>query len=446
MTANPPELERLPPNNKDAERQLLGSVLRDPMLLPEVVTLIRADDFYLHAHQIVFEAMATIADTGREVDIVTIADWIARNKTQGIEDIGGYAYLAGLWDTASSAGLYRQYCEIIREASVSRSLMHAAKQIHVAASDQTGSAAELIGEAEQHVLQIAERTIVSEVVSLEAAIRETYEQIDSRNSGLETANGVPTGFVDLDAIIAGFRNGELVVVGARPSCGKTALSLAFTAHAALNEGMPVLFVSLEQSRTELSERLLCMTARIDGHRLRKGWINQDERQKLMEAGDRLSQAKVFIDDTPGQNMLRIAANARRLHRRHALRLVIVDYIQLIEHENHRASRQEQVSSFSRRLKCLARELKVPVVALSQLNRQTEEGPGREPRLSDLRESGSIEQDSDTVMLMHRTAAESSIININVAKQRNGPRGNVQLMFQKEFMLFQNMAHSTQDEM
>jgi replicative DNA helicase len=253
-----------------------------------------------------------------------------------------------------------------------------------------------------------------------------------------------TGLLDLDDKTAGLQNSELIIIAARPSVGKTALGLSIARHVAVEEAQPVFFVSLEQSRIELAERLLSAQARVNGFRLRKGDLSSADMQKLLGAGDALRQAKFFIDDSPGQGMLRIAANARRLKLRHHIKLVVVDYLQLIEPDNRRDSRQEQVANISRRLKFLAKELKLPVVALAQLNRSPEEREGHRPRLADLRESGSIEMDADTVLLLHRPemyepGQNPGTVEIIIAKQRNGPTGEVTLTFLKEFMRFENFA-------
>jgi replicative DNA helicase len=253
--------------------------------------------------------------------------------------------------------------------------------------------------------------------------------------------GVPTGYTDLDKILAGMQKSELIIVAARPSVGKTSFALNVVRNV-LKEGMPVLFVSLEQARIELAERLLCCQALVDSHKLRKGYLNEEEFGKLMDASGTLCETKLFIDDTPGQSMLRIAANARRLKLRHDLRLVVIDYLQLIDPDNKRDSRQEQVASISRRLKFLARELHIPVMALAQVNRSSEDRQDHKPRLSDLRESGALEQDADTVLLLHRPelrepGQHEGIVEVIVGKQRNGPTGEVTLYYRKEFMRFEN---------
>jgi replicative DNA helicase len=255
---------------------------------------------------------------------------------------------------------------------------------------------------------------------------------------------LPTGYVDLDDKTAGLQNSELIIIAARPSVGKTSFALNIARHIAVEDNHPIFFVSLEQSRVELAERLLCRQARVDSHKLRKGNLSSEDMQKLIEAGDVLRHAKMFIDDTPGQGMLRITANARRLRLRHGIKMVVIDYLQLIEPDNRRDSRQEQVANISRRLKFLARELQIPVVALAQLNRSPEDRQGGKPRLADLRESGAIEQDADTVMLLHRPelyepAQNEGTVEVIISKQRNGPTGEVTLTFLKQFMCFENHA-------
>jgi replicative DNA helicase len=256
-------------------------------------------------------------------------------------------------------------------------------------------------------------------------------------------SGLSTGYIDLDEITAGLQNSELIIIAARPSVGKTAFSLNLVRNMAVEGGVPVFFVSLEQSRIELAERLLCCQSRVDSHKLRKGHLSDDETRKLIEAGGVLRNAKLYIDDTPGQGMLRIAANARRLKLRAGLKLVVIDYLQLIEPDNRRDPRQEQVAQISRRLKFLARELQIPVIALAQVNRSSEDRQDHRPRLADLRESGSIEQDADTVLMLHRPdrydPGQQGVIEVIVAKQRNGPTGEITLSYLKEFMRYEDFA-------
>ena len=435
--------ERLPPHSREAERSVLGSMLRDNGVIGDVVQVVRLENFYADAHRKVFAAIIALYDRGHPVDLVTLAEHLKEQKH--IDDIGGYAYLAELWDAAPTAANAEYYARIVRDKAVVRHLIHASTEVLRDAYDQAQPADELLEAAERKILDIAEMGVTGQTFTLEEALAQAYDRIDTRHQRDQLAiSGLPTGFIDLDDKTAGLQNSELIVVAARPSCGKTAFSLNVVRHIAVEEGHPAFFVSLEQSRIELAERLLCCQARVDSHRLRKGTLSADDMQKLIEAGGRLRNAKLFIDDTPGQGMLRIAANARRLKARHGIKVVVIDYLQLIEPDNRRDSRQEQVAHISRRLKFLARELQIPVFALAQVNRSSEERQDHRPRLADLRESGAIEQDADTVLLLHRPelfepGQHEGIVEVIIAKQRNGPTGEVTLTFLKQFMRFENFA-------
>jgi replicative DNA helicase len=436
-------LERLPPQSRDAERCVLGSMLRDNGAIGDVLQIVREENFYLDAHQKVFEGITALYDKGQPVDLVILAEWLREQKL--IEDVGGYGYLADLWDAAPTAANAEYYAKIVRDKAIIRHLIHASTEILRDSYDQAMPADELLEMAERKVLDIAQMGITGQTFTLEQAVNEAYNRIDTRHQQDQWAiSGLPTGFVDLDEKTAGLQNSELIIVAARPSVGKTAFALNLARHVAVEDNRPAFFVSLEQSRIELAERLLCNQARVDSHKLRKGHLSSDEMDKLIEAGGLLRTAKLFIDDTPGQGMLRIAANARRLKLRHGIRIVFIDYLQLIEPDNRRESRQEQVAVISRRLKHLARELQIPVVALAQLNRSSEDRTDHKPRLADLRESGSIEQDADTVMLLHRPemyepGQHEGTVECMIAKQRNGPTGEVTLTFLKHFMRFENFA-------
>ena len=436
-------LERLPPHNREAERSILGSMLRDNKIIPDLVLKVRADDFYIFGHQKIFEGIAALAvEQGKNADIVTLSEWLQERKF--LEDAGGYGYLTDLWDAApGSAGNAFQHAEIVKQKAIIRELIHACGEISAQAADQSTPAGELLDSAERRIFEIAEMGVTGETKTLQEALSEAYDRLDYRKRrGDGEYSGVPTGYADFDALTAGFQNSELIIVAARPSVGKTSFALNVVRHVAVVEQLPVLFISLEQARIELAERLLCCQASIDSHKLRKGHLNVDDETRLMDAGDALSRATLFIDDAPGQSVLRIAANARRLKKRHELRMIVIDYLQLIDPDDKSANRQEQVAAISRRLKILARELQIPVVALAQMNRRSEDRQDSEPRLSDLRESGAIEQDADTVIILHRekpdeAAAFSNSIEIRVivAKQRNGPTDAVSLMYEKQYMRF-----------
>ena len=433
---------RLPPQNLDAERSVLGSILRDNTVLDDVVQIVRTPNFYTDAHQKIFDACVKMRDHGDAIDLVTLREYLAAQKQ--IEDVGGVTYLASLWDAAPTAANAVYYARIVRDKGLVRNLIHASTEILRDAYDQAAPATELLEGAERKIFDIAQMGVTGQYISLKDALDEAYRRIDVRvGRGPTSVSGVATGFIDLDEKTAGLQASELIIVAARPSVGKTAFSLNLVRNMIVQEQKTVFFVSLEQSRIELVERLLCSQGKVDSHRLRKGQLSADDMSRLVEAGDQLSSAKLFIDDSPAQGMLRITANARRLKMRHGLDIVFIDYLQLIEPENKRDSRQEQVGAISRRLKFLAKELEIPVVALAQVNRSSEDRQDHKPRLSDLRESGSIEQDADTVMLLHRPDAEpgqqGETIDIIIAKQRNGPTDTVTLTFLKPFMRFENFA-------
>jgi replicative DNA helicase len=442
----PPEqegAERLPPQSREAERCVLGSMLRDNPVIGDVLQIVRADDFYADAHRKIFQAVCSLYDKGHPVDLVVLAELL--KEQQQIEDVGGYGYLGELWDAAPTAANAEYYARIVRDKAVVRNLIHASTEILRDAYDQAQPADELLGDAERRILDIAEKGVTGQTYTLEQAIDQAYDRIDKYHQQDHTSiSGLSTGYVDLDNITAGLQNSELIIIAARPSVGKTSFALNIIRHIVVEEGQPVFFVSLEQSRIELAERLLCCQARVNSHHLRKGRLSSEDMQKIIEAGGTLKPAKLFLDDTPSQTMLRIAANARRLKLRQGIKVVVLDYLQLIEPDNRRDPRQEQVAQTSRRLKYLARELQIPVVALAQVNRASEDRQDHKPRLADLRESGSLEQDADTVMILHRPelyepGQHEGIIEVNVAKQRNGPTDTITLTFLKQFMRYENYA-------
>lgn len=443
--------DRLPPQSKEAEQGVLGSVLRDNAVLSDVLQIIRPENFYYDGHQKVFNAVKDLYADGKPVDLVILHERLKQLKH--LEDVGGAEYIADLWDAAPTAANAEYYAKIVREKALVRGLIHTMTELLRDAYDGVMGADELLGLAERRVLEIAEMGVMGETKSIGDAINEAFTRIDARaGKGNDLSlSGIPTGYVDLDNILAGLQKSELVIVAARPSVGKTAFALNVVRHAAVDERVPVFLVSLEQSRIELAERLLCCQARVDSHRLRKGSLSADDIGKLSQAGSELrgdarNPVKLFIDDTPMQSMLRIGANARRLKIRHGIKLVVIDYLQLIEPENRRDPRQEQVAQISRRLKFLARELQIPVIALAQVNRTSEDRQDHKPRLSDLRESGSIEQDADTVLMLHRPGLfdrddeeKQKVLEVIVAKQRNGPTGEVTLAYLKQFMRYENYA-------
>ena len=445
-----PLTDRLPPHNKEAERGVLGGILRDPDTLPDVQQILRADNFYFDAHQKIYQVICDLATENQPIDLVMVHDRLKRNKQS--EDVGGHQALADLWESVPTGANVEYHAKIVRDTAMVRNLIHASNEILRDSYDRTQSADELVSQAERKIMEIAKAGLVGETKTLTQAIHEALQRVDGRIGKDNLAiSGLPTGYVDLDNILAGLQNSELVIVAARPSVGKTAFSLnmvrnVITNHAPGEPPPVVLFVSLEMSRIELAERLLCCQSRVDSHKVRKGHLNADDIQKLMDAGDVLRRARLYLDDTPSRSMIQIAATCRRLQKKHerdgGLKLVVIDYLQLIEPENRRDPRQEQVAQISRRLKFLARELEIPVIALAQVNRASEDRQDHKPRLADLRESGSLEQDADTVMILHRPGKfdgtqDDNILEVIIAKQRNGPTGEVTLTYLKQFNRYEN---------
>ncbi len=432
----------LPPHNREAECYLLGSLLRNSFLVDEVTNYVRANDFYVYAHVKIFESIQNLRSSDSQVDVALLGSYLMEQKL--LEEIGGVGYLVNLWNDAPSAANVKYYADLIRGKAIVRNLIRACGEVQQEAFNETQPPQELLDSAERRILEIAELGITGEMATLGEAINLAYQRLDFRRSRGDEISGIRTGFLDLDNLLGGMQNNELVIIAARPSVGKTAFALNLLRNVVVEDRTPALFVSLEQAKIELAERLLCCQARIDSYKLRRGHLNEDETHRLIEAGSILSESPLFIDDTPAQNLLRIAANARRLKRRHGLKLVVIDYLQLIDPDNKRDSRQEQVATISRRLKGLARELELPVVALAQVNRGSEDRQDHRPRLSDLRESGAIEQDADTVMLLHRPdyhepGQQEGLIEVIIGKQRNGPTGEVNLMYVKQFMRFENFS-------
>ncbi len=439
--------DRLPPHNLEAEQSVLGSMLKNNTVIGDVVLIIHKEDFYTDAHQKIFETIIALNDkAGQPVDLLILREALVQREY--LEDAGGAAYLAELWDSVPSSANVEYYAHMVREKALLRNLIRAGNEILADAYKQVMPADEMVAAAEKLILEVAQKGITGSLHTLDEAIAETYDRIDKRTSGSELAfSGLSTGFADLNEITAGLQRSELIIIAARPSVGKTAFSLSLTRNIIVGEKEPVFFVSLEQSRLELAERMLCSQARVDSHRLRKGTLTGEDMEKLIDAGGILRAAKLFIDDTPSQGMLRIAANARRLKRQHDIKLIVIDYLQLIEPDNRRDPRQEQVAQISRRLKFLARELEIPVIALAQVNRSSEDRQDHRPRLSDLRESGSIEQDADTVLMLHRPdryepGQHEGVIEIIIAKQRNGPTGEVTLAYIKQHMRYEDFKVGT----
>jgi replicative DNA helicase len=408
-------------------------MMRWPDAVGEIVPFLRADHFATDSHRRVFRAVVALWEAGKPVDVVGVANEL--HYRGEIEDVGRYQYLGELLEKEPTCAGTVYHARKVHERSVICQLNTAGKEIVASTELGAGSAEELLEEAERKVFGIAETGYTGGAVRLDQCINEFFDLIDKRSQRGDKLAGVATGFPDLDEMTGGLQDGEVTILAARTGVGKTSLALQVARHAAVDLGQPTLFVSLEMSRSELTQRLLCGVNRVDGRRLRTGKPTKDDSERLLEARCRVSQAPLFTYDRPDQRLLGIAAEARRLKRQAELRLLVIDYVQLIEPEDKKVPRHEQVSQVSRRLKGLAKDLAVPILALAQLNRAAEEG--ERPRLHQLRESCSLEQDSDVVMLMSRSEYSPGVIEIEVAKNRNGPTGTSKLTFLKQFTRFEN---------
>jgi replicative DNA helicase len=437
-----PIKERSLPHNLEAERTVLGAVVIDNAAFNGAAELLSRDDFYREAHRRVFEAMSSLAERSQPIDFVTLKEELAR--TSALEAVGGPAYIASLVDGVPRITNIEDWCRIIKEKAVLRNLIHASNRIVQAAYEAEDDPAQILDQAEKAIFEIAERRIRHGFVGIREIVKESFRTIDQLAQSQGAATGVPTGFSDLDDRTSGLQKGDLIIVAARPSMGKTSLCLNIAQHASLKVGETVGVFSLEMSKEQLVLRMLCADARIDSHRLRTGRLTEKDWARLAKAYAELSASKIFIDDSASATPLEMRAKCRRLKAEFGLGLVIIDYLQLMSGSGRVENRQQEVSQISRSLKGLAKELAVPVIALSQLSRAPEARTDKRPQLSDLRESGGIEQDADVVMFIYResehkpTPENEGIAEIIIGKQRNGPTGSVKLAFIKEFTRFENL--------
>jgi replicative DNA helicase len=435
--------DRLPPQSLESEMGVLGSILLDNDVLHEVVAILKVEDFYRDSHQVIYRAVRDLYDEGKPIDTIILAEELGRRGDY--EKIGGDETLAQILNSVPHAANAKYYAGIVRQKAVKRRLIEGAHETLREGYADEMTAEEFLEAAERRVFDIAEDQVTGETVELRDVVTEAMDRIAARSEARHPITGIGTGYFELDDLTAGFQPSQLVILAARPSMGKTALALNICEHIALNQKKGLLFVSLEMNKLELAERLLCARAKVEGDKLRKGMgLGSREMNMLGRAYDELRVAPIFIDDTPTRNMLQITANARRLKLRHEIALIVVDYIQLVDSEESRDSRQEQIAKISRRLKTLGRELHVPVIALSQLNRAVENREDRRPRMADLRESGAIEQDADLVLLLHRPEYydpndQPGVAELIVAKNRNGATNSVKLTFLRHFMRFENMS-------
>ncbi|WP_396897431.1 replicative DNA helicase [Nesterenkonia ebinurensis] len=435
---------RTPPQDMVAEQSVLGGMLLNKDAIADVVEVLRGRDFYRPAHELIFEAIIDLYSSGEPADEVTVSDELS--KKQQLQRVGGPAYLHNLAQSVPTAANAGFYADIVRERAILRRLVEAGTKIVQLGHTADGEVDEIVNEAQAEIYTVAENRQSTDYSKLSEILAPTIEEIEVNAANDGTLTGIPTGFRDLDDLTHGFHGGQLVVIAARPAMGKSVLALDFARSASVRHGMTTAFFSLEMGKVELTMRLLAAESAVHFSDLRKGSSLQDEHwEKMARAMDNLEQAPLYIDDAPNLSLMEIRAKCRRLKQRENLKLIIVDYLQLLMSGKRVESRQQEVSEFSRTLKLLAKELDVPIIALSQLNRGSEQRPDKRPQVSDLRESGAIEQDADMVMLLHRPevydketerAGEADII---VAKNRNGPTRDITLIFQGHFQRFAEMA-------
>ena len=436
-------LRRVPPHSEEAEQAVLSGVFLRPDLLHEIIDQISDADFYIPAHRIIFGAFMALYAQGTPVDEVTVFDWLVSHSQ--LEAVGGAAYLGELSHAVVSGSNAAHWAKIVRDKAMQRSLINASAQIISNCYDASRDVPTLLDESERAIFSISERANSKTFSSSGELVRTVFDELTARYNNKSVTTGVPSGYIQLDKMTAGLQPTDLIIIAARPSMGKTAFALNVAMRAAMSGGATVAIFSLEMSKESLMDRMLCAWGRVELSRVRRGFLEDEDWVKLSSAADELSRAKIFIDDTAGLSPLTLRARCRRLKAEQGLDMVMVDYLQLM-HSSRNDSRELEISDISRNLKALAKELKVPVVALSQLNRKVEERTDKRPVLSDLRESGAIEQDADLIMFIHREDAynkkndrpKTGVAEIIIGKHRNGPTGTVELAYRPEYTAFDDL--------
>jgi len=439
-------LERLPPQNLDAEMAVLGSMLLEEEALVKAADYLEETSFYTDAHRKIFAALLHLYQANVSVDLVTLTDELKKRNL--LEEIGGASYLATLTSVVPTAANVDHYCRIVKEKAILRHLIRATTHIAGECYEGASEPDVLLDKAEALIFDIASKKVKRDASAMKDIIKSSIEMIDTLYQRKGLITGLPTGFIELDQQLAGLQPADLIIVAGRPAMGKSSFALGVAEQAALLQKAPVAIFSLEMSKEHLVQRMLCSHARINAHNVRSGMLSTSDWPSLTKAAGKLSEAPIFIDDSPTLSVLELRAKARRLKNQHSIQLLILDYLQLMEEPVRRSeNRQQEISVISRSLKALARELEVPVIAVSQLSRAPERRETFRPRLSDLRESGSIEQDADVVLMLFRddyynpTDENRGIAEVIIAKQRNGPTGSVRLAFIKEYTRFETLAQA-----
>ncbi|HLR59363.1 MAG TPA: replicative DNA helicase [Pseudogracilibacillus sp.] len=447
---NAPSNERIPPHNVEAEQAVIGAVFLEPEAFSTASERLVSTDFYRANHQSIFATMSALSDKGEPIDVVTVTTHLA-NKEQ-LEQAGGITYLTDLASSVPTAANIEYYSKIVEEKALLRRLIRSATDIVTNTFAKEDAVEEVLDEAEKTILEVSSRKNVGAFKPIKDVLIDVYDNIEQLHNSDNDVTGVATGYRELDRMTSGFQRNDLIIVAARPSVGKTAFALNIAQNVAINSDENVAIFSLEMGADQLVQRMLCAEGNIDSQRLRTGKLENEDWSKLTMAMGSLSNAGVYIDDSPGIRVSDIRSKCRRLKQEHGLGMIIIDYLQLISgSESSRDNRQQEVSEISRSLKGLARELEVPLIALSQLSRGVEQRQDKRPMMSDLRESGSIEQDADIVSFLYRDdyyddeSEQQNIIEIIISKQRNGPTGTVELAFVKEYNKFVDLDRTYGDE-
>ena len=447
-----PELprERVPPQNLEAEVSVLGAILQEKEALLKALELLRPDHFYKEAHRKIYTACQGLFERNEPVDLVTLSNELSRRKE--LDQVGGAAYLTALVDQVPTAANVVYHARIVRDKALLRELIAVATAIVAEGYADREEVDEILDIAERRIFEISQDRITRSFVPLRGILKGTFELVEKLYERESRVTGVPTGFIEFDLKTAGLQPSDLIIIAGRPSMGKSSFALNVARNAALESRVPVAIFSLEMAKEQVAQRMLCAEARVDSTKLRTGYLSKEDWPKLIEAASHLSEAPIFIDDTPSLTVLEMRAKSRRLKAEQNLGLVIVDYLQLIQGRARAENRQQEIAEISRSLKAMAKELHVPVVALSQLSRRTEEREDKRPQLADLRESGALEQDADLVAFLYRPgfykaqkdprAAEDVTTELIIAKQRNGPTDTVKLAFLREYAKFEplDVAH------
>lgn len=445
---NDPQLDRVPPHNQEAEQSVIGAIFLEPQALITASEILIPEDFYRSAHQKIFQTMLRLSDLGKAIDVITVTEELSSHNE--LEDVGGISYITDIANAVPTAANVGYYAQIVSEKAILRRLIRVATKIVEDGYTREDEVDALLSEAERRVMEVANRKNAGDFKHVKDVLVETYANVEHLQSRKGDITGIPTGFRDLDRLTAGFQRGDLIIVAARPSVGKTAFALNVAQAVGTQTDENVAIFSLEMGAEQLVMRMLCAEGNIDAQVLRTGALNSEDWRKLTMATGTLSRAGIYIDDSAGVRVSEIRAKCRRLKQEHGLGMILIDYLQLIQGSGGAGqNRQQEVSEISRSLKALARELEVPVIALSQLSRGVEQRQDKRPMMSDLRESGSIEQDADIVAFLYREdyydkeTEDANTIEIIVAKQRNGPTDTVKLAFKKEFNKFVSVDWSAE---